>query len=576
MILHSLRHSALAALTLAALALAACSSEAPSPAPDETKGDVTLRLKVAMGLDGDAGSRADAPDSYEPGIGDFESVSTLRVIILHDSRKVEGNRMVATDAKGNPLNDNLEFKVASNELKWVYLIANEASLPLPSDPGRDVRTVSEWLDSYAVGQELPLEVMQSWTAGYTNQQLNSQNVTSSLFKDKERLPLTEVFRLQTVKIPHPDYSTDSGSGSDDSGVSPNDISQTQEARLFMTRAAAKATFFFNLSGFQGMGGTITGVRLSGLSQREYVFPRYTSATTVGSAVYSPEKYTGTGINGDESSGEIKNVDKNQRYIKAFDSPSSNSVITYTLDGANFGNPIKLLASSGNGIQRGAIYFPESSSTLQSGAYKVQIQRVGSRWLDAQPLATNILEFDGHQAIARNTHLKINISVGTDNSIFYDVEPLPWTPETYEFDYTEQIGVASDGLLNFETGTYASLDKNSGRLVLRNYPDAVKGSFGISTPLGARWDAYLITQSGEQNAIQFLLPDGNTTTHITGSVGTKVDFSVAPTSAAGTTARHAILQVMVTMPSGLSVPARAILGNDYGKDVQFVTFIQNPQ
>ena len=63
MILHSLRHSALAALTLAALALAACSSEAPSPAPDETKGDVTLRLKVAMPVRASTPPTATSPAS---------------------------------------------------------------------------------------------------------------------------------------------------------------------------------------------------------------------------------------------------------------------------------------------------------------------------------------------------------------------------------------------------------------------------------------------------------------------------------------------------------------------------------
>ncbi len=69
MILHSLRHTAAAALTLAAMALAACSSEAPSPAAsEETRGDVTLRLKVSTDGAGTT-SRADLgdQDGYEPG-----------------------------------------------------------------------------------------------------------------------------------------------------------------------------------------------------------------------------------------------------------------------------------------------------------------------------------------------------------------------------------------------------------------------------------------------------------------------------------------------------------------------------
>ena len=168
MILHSLRHTAAAALTLAAMALASCSSEAPSPAAsEETRGDVTLRLKVST-ADSAAPSRTDLgdlgdQDGYEAPDGDFEKVATLRVIILHDSREVEGNRMVATDDKGNPINDNLEFKVSSNELKWVYLIANEASLPLPEGV-TGYSTVSEWLYHFTKGAELPLDVMRNWTA----------------------------------------------------------------------------------------------------------------------------------------------------------------------------------------------------------------------------------------------------------------------------------------------------------------------------------------------------------------------------------------------------------------------------
>ncbi len=431
MILHSLRHTAAAALTLAAMALAACSSEAPSPAAsEETRGDVTLRLKVST-ADSAAPSRTDLgdlgdQDGYEAPDGDFEKVATLRVIILHDSREVEGNRMVATDDKGNPINDNLEFKVSSNELKWVYLIANEASLPLPEGV-TGYSTVSEWLYHFTKGAELPLDVMRNWTAGYTPTQLNSQNVTASIFGDQRHLPLTEVFRLQSVKLPHPDYSGDgSGDQGSESGTTGN-ISLTQEANLFLTRAAAKATFRFDFSNYPDnvSGVQVTAVRLKGLSQREFVFPNTT--------VYSPGKYTA------EGEGYINNVvENNERYITSFVSPAENSTVDFLL---NFTDPVDMKKPAGASetdkklIVRGPIYFPESLSDKNAEAYTVQVQLDGVNWLTAKPLTTNILEFTDkggvmHQAISRNTHLYIDIKF-TPTEITWQAIEAPYNTVTLD-------------------------------------------------------------------------------------------------------------------------------------------------
>lgn len=438
MILHSLRHTAAAALTLAAMALAACSSEAdaPSAPSEETRGDVTLRLKVST-ADSAPPSRTDLgdKDGYEGPEGEFESIATLRVIILHDSpRKVEGNRMVATDDKGNPINDNLEFKVSSNELKWVYLIANEASLPLPANV-TEFSTVSEWLDHFTSGVELPLDVMQNWTAGYTSEQLHSQNVTASIFGDQRHLPLTEVFRLQSVKLPHPDYSGDgSGDQGTESGTTGN-ISLTQEANLFLTRAAAKATFRFDFSNYPDnvSGVQVTAVRLKGLSQREFVFPN--------STIYSPGKYTA------EGEGYINVVENNERYITYFESPSENSTVDFLFNEDAGFEPVEMKKPAGVSetdkklIVRGPIYFPESLSPNATDAYKVEVllsdptNPENSYWSEAKPLATNILEFTDkggvkHQAISRNTHLYIDIKF-TPTGIKWEAIEAPYNTVTLD-------------------------------------------------------------------------------------------------------------------------------------------------
>lgn len=403
MILHSLRHSALAALTLAAVALAACSSEAPSPAPDETKGDVTLRLKVALS---GASSRAGEPDGYEPGTEGFESVGTLRVIILRpDGKTVEANRMVRMDTELRPVDDNLDFHVEANELKYVYLIANEAALPLPGGITGYLRT-GEWLDTFTKGKDYDgiTTVLAGWTAGFDA----ITETQKSLFAEPgNRLPLTEMFRVQTIKS-----LNDTGDQQHPEGAAPPSdgqiVIQVQEARLFLTRAAAKATFRFDFSDYPEnvSGVNVTAVRLNGLSQREYVFPNNT--------VYSPGKYV------DNKEGEINNVDNPDRYITSFASPSSNATVDFLFDiNAGFApvemkKPEGVTATDKKLIVRGPIYFAESLSDQPAGAYTVQVQLSdptnpeNNHWFEAKPLNDNILEFDGHQAIARNTHLYIDI------------------------------------------------------------------------------------------------------------------------------------------------------------------------
>ena len=430
MILHSLRHSALAALTLAALALAACSSEAPSPAPDETKGDVTLRLKVAMGLDGDAGSRADLSDQdgYEDPAGDFEKVGTLRVIILRpDGKTVEANRMVRMDAQLMPIDDNLDFHVEANELKYVYLIANESALTLPEGIS-GYRTTGEWLDTFTKGKDYDdiTTVLAGWTAGFD---AITETQKSLFVAQGARLPLTEMFRVQTIKS-----LNDTGDKQHPEGAAPPSdgqiVIQVQEARLFLTRAAAKATFRFDFSDYPDnvSGVNVTAVRLNGLSQREFVFPNNT--------VYSPGKYTSQG------EGYINVLENPDRYITSFASPSSNATVDFLFDNdAGFASvemkkPEGVTATDKKLVVRGPIYFAESLSDQATGAYTVQVllsdptNPENNHWFEAKPLNDNILEFDGHQAISRNTHLYIDIKF-TPAGITWQAIEAPYNTVTLD-------------------------------------------------------------------------------------------------------------------------------------------------
>ncbi len=426
MILHSLRHTAAAALTLAAMALAACSSEAPSPAAsEETRGDVTLRLKVSTDGAGTT-SRADLgdQDGYEPGTTGFESVATLRVIILRpDGKTIEANRMVHMDADMRPLNDNLEFSVESNELKYVYLIANESALPIPADiQGYD--STGEWLDTFTKGKEYTdiTTVLANWTAGFDAATVAKE----SLFAKAGRLPMTEMFRVQTIK-----KLSDAGAPTPTPGTPGQIAVQVQEARLFLTRAAAKATFRFDFSNYPDnvSGVQVTAVRLNGLSQMEYVFPNTT--------VYSPGKYVG----GNEDKGEVNSVPDNERYITSFASPEVNSIMDFLFDGDAGFAPVDMKKPAGASetdkklIVRGPIYFPESLSAKDTKAYEVEVQLDGGDWLTAKPLTTNILEFTDkggvkHQAISRNTHLYIDIKF-TPTGITWQAIEAPYNTVTLD-------------------------------------------------------------------------------------------------------------------------------------------------
>ncbi len=178
------------------------------------------------------------------------------------------------------------------------------------------------------------------------------------------------------------------------------------------------------------------------------------------------------------------------------------------------------------------------------------------------------------------------TLSVDAAAFADANIVvsPWTPEYLEIDFSENFAMAEDGALAFVNGTYAFLEPQTGRLVLNDYPQAVTGSFGISEPEGARWEASLVTIGGELNVIQFVTGTGadgklQYSNRISGIIdGQKVTFYVGATQSASNVPRMALLQVMVTLQSGLTIPVTILKSSDseYGDDIKNITFIQNPQ
>ena len=192
------------------------------------------------------------------------------------------------------------------------------------------------------------------------------------------------------------------------------------------------------------------------------------------------------------------------------------------------------------------------------------------------------KFEFGTDILRNHIYTLSVEhVGVDADIRVKVEN--WEPKYHVFDFTDNVAMAEDGALSLTEGTYASLDRETGRVIFNDYPQAIEGSFGLSEPKGAQWYAYLVTKSGELNVIQFVVDDekGNTTTSSTiGGIidpNKKIKFKVRPTqSPASSQTRSAVLQVIVVTDGGLSVPVNILKDTGYGDGIENITFVQNPQ
>ncbi|MBD5310962.1 MAG: hypothetical protein HDS13_02195 [Bacteroides sp.] len=558
--------------------------EEPALKPDQ----LTLNLNVSYARQ-QAFTRADKgdEDGYLDPSGDFEKIKELRVIIVHDlkwsddsvpvSGIVEANRLVATNDQGRPMYDNLEFKVKADEYKRIYLIANEDYLPAP----QEYSTASQFLDSFKEGKDVYFEDLADWTAYLPDYTSGRKEYTVGLFnptKQDNRLPLTEFFDIYASRL-----------------IEAEDMCY---ANLFLTRAAAKANFFLDTSNYYNNNAgdipeantAITAIKISGIAPMEYVFPHDTE--------YNPSKAS--------LISNVANPSKiDKAYITDFSVPqgarADEQLVTYALNQLNV--EIKKSATGDSTLINTIrpVYFPES--ILEPGKrYEVSVQINNRHWLTA-PLETNILQITkmengvnvARDAIARNTYLPIIIKFNGAASI--TVEVLPWDREDYYVDYTANVGFNEGDYLSFpeqeagQTGDFLSLSEETGQLVL-NYGKVARGRFLISSPLGATWNAYLVTTGGVQEAIQFQIPNPNynpenpesnepatiNTTNISGNVGEEAEFGIVATLAPGDTQNSASLMVIVTLADGTPVIANVI--GDWAcskgdRPINRLTVIENP-
>ncbi len=504
------------------LLLAACSSGAPAEPELPDAGDV-IELELDVKVLGSshssrpALSRATMADDYDPAAYSTEDLSHLRVIIVNNaSGEIIHNRGIRF-SNGEPVADDMRFAVKPTTTYRIYLLGNcEGSANL-----------NFGITRLPVGSTYPTRFIEDKCITRT-QGAPLYNNTTPL---KTNIPMSEVFTV----------TTDQYNGS---------FGQTQLVPLFITRAASKFSFSITAADdyTPGESPALTSIRILGLANQEYLLPR--------DAVYNPAKDT------------YSTNKYNGREIVSFSAPAhlSYSAATFRLP-----EPLSLQPGMEPLQWSPELYFAETPLTSDGISCTLTFGNGDSHLV---PIPLPNLPY----GLPRNTFVKVEIVIGNNNAIKVEMKVVPWTQHVSEFDYSDEVNIASDGALAFVSGTYRSLDKTEGRLVLNNYPAAATGSFGIATPIGMRWDAYLLTESGDTDAIQFRLPDGSTSTSISGFInaGTKEQFSIVPVNPAGDTPNIAILQVVVTTADGRGIPANILYGGGYGADVKNLTIIQNPQ
>ena len=539
----------LSATLLGGAACSTCDAGEPDPRPEEWEGELSLLLRVGV-LESErgAGVRAARDDNdgdgvFDPPVFNTEKMHTLRVIIVNTLTSTVAHNLISPSEGGVTSMSGLKFKVDFSTPYDIYLIANEAGLPA------DTRnTLSRTLAAgtqYTAGLLEGLRISADQAGAPVIDNFSSDGDTP--------VPMTEKYSVTTVDRP--------------SGTQPEHISITMEKHFFITRALSKFSFhFYRSADYEGDNSLeIKRIRVTGLGDMEYLFPRET--------VYSPAKEA-------ESTNPMGG-----RTITDFMLPAGATVGPYTFT-LSSDLPVSAVGDlpvwnpddrekywTNTFIPQ--LYFPESYGNSADGDFRCSISFDGESYLPPVTLP-NL------SSLPRNTHVIVNITVGNGGALFFDVEVEPWERQNLVVDFTDNIGMTDEDALTLVPGTFASLDATSGHVVLNDYPQAASGSFRIPSPIGGRWEAYLVTRTGELDVIRFQTTDseGNpvTTPYLTGVIDGKsrIDFKVVATQSAGATARSAALQVMVTLPSGLSVPVNVLRSTEYGKEVENLIFIQNPQ
>ena len=248
MISFRLRHILPLAL---AVFLTGCSASSDELQPSEWDSHTYLQLSVSTAESSSPRSRAEGDETtFEPGVGN-ELIKTMRFIVLDNDGKVEHNIMVYNTTNSSSAQTGV-YIVKPNELKQIYLVGNEASLP---------QTVRDMLVGLSYKTQFPQQLRDFV--------LERKDKLSPLFASDDLIPMTEFFNFQIDDPKHDDDKKP----------------QPYTANLFITRVPTKVTFNLKLDpaySTESYRNIEPGsVSFSPISISQFLFPHLTE--------YNPQK-----------------------------------------------------------------------------------------------------------------------------------------------------------------------------------------------------------------------------------------------------------------------------------------------
>lgn len=381
----------LALIIMSLMGLLSCRHDS-DPDPSAGPGDVHLRLSLFINS-GEAGTQksgvSDMPTGtraedwyYELPDNQWESLNTLRVIIVRPEadNEVEHNRLISfsnVDLKNYMFgegDDNFVFKVVGGEKKKIYLIANEESLPS--------ETVSALKNIYEGGElNIDLEKIQI-SVGNDNVFIDNNGAS------KKYVPITESFE-HTVK------EAVVGETNEDS------------ATFFITRTATKFSFSADCTAnLRKRGFKITSIKISNLSDRQWLFPSEDTQ-------YNPEKYTPSA---EPFAGRI---------ITGFSMPDGVKKYEYTFYPKNFGIPGTAMPEDITATYEPLTYLLESDAKEYEVTVTTEIDEI-SRIYGPVKLPNLAL-------LPRNTHVVIKLSFKGEE-MACELMLAPYTGITLDVEY----------------------------------------------------------------------------------------------------------------------------------------------
>lgn len=332
----------------------------------------------------------------------------------------------------------------------------------------------------------------------------------------------------------------------------------------MLRSLAKIQVIDNSDKVDGIYPYISSVTVEGITNMVYPVPDLASYTN-GQQVHNPRFATRSeGANTIFGLGYLRNTD-NAKGTTRFGYIPEQPI--------QYGNPV-------------------INITAQLDAERTQTYNIPMGGSADYPLTPADPGAGGFGANILRNHiytLSVNkIAVGTPAEITVNVED--WTPSSFNLDFTESVIISNK--LQWTPGSYQNIDTNDGLVVVKPWTTTADGTstwspltgrFGIQSPVGATWTAYLLTTSGDNEAFCFLDKnnlDGNGNPSMVPTVSgiidgkTLAELTIVSTDPDPAEQNRAFLQIVVNVGEGASGTVIEADLTPENTSYKYFTIIQN--